>query len=173
MSRSPDRAPRGRRGIAFVVVIWWALSAALWLVLAGTLARSEVLAAIGVGAVAAAAAVVLRDERDVGARPRVREVVRLWRPLPAVPKDLWRLVVVLVQEALRRERRGASGARAFAPTGADDRHAAARRALLPAAGSLAPNTYVVGIDTDAGLVLVHQLVPTTRPAQDADPLELT
>jgi hypothetical protein len=40
----------------------------------------------------------------------------------------------------------------------DPREQAAKRALLTAGESLAPNAYVVAIDNRAGLMLVHELL---------------
>jgi len=40
------------------------------------------------------------------------------------------------------------------------------------AASFAPNTFVVGLDPESGLLLVHQLAPSEDPTQDADPLGL-
>ncbi len=46
-----------------------------------------------------------------------------------------------------------------------------RRALAEAVGSLAPNTFVVGIDTEREVILAHQLRPTSG-RQAIDVLEL-
>ena len=39
-------------------------------------------------------------------------------------------------------------------------------------GSIAPNTYVIDIDQDYQLILVHQLVPKPGDSKSIDPLEL-
>jgi hypothetical protein len=46
-----------------------------------------------------------------------------------------------------------------------------RRALTEAFGSVAPNTVVVGVDAERGLLLVHQLRPQGEP-EDLDVLRL-
>ena len=46
-----------------------------------------------------------------------------------------------------------------------------RRALAKGAGSFAPNSYVVGVDAERELLLVHQLDPSGG-ASELDPLEL-
>jgi hypothetical protein len=46
----------------------------------------------------------------------------------------------------------------------------ARRALTEALGTLAPNTIVVRIDTERGVVVAHQLVSTDDPAASATPV---
>jgi hypothetical protein len=55
--------------------------------------------------------------------------------------------------------------------GEDEPHQTGRRALAEAAGSLAPNTFVVGIDGERQLILAHQLRPTGG-RETIDPLEL-
>jgi multisubunit Na+/H+ antiporter MnhE subunit len=47
----------------------------------------------------------------------------------------------------------------------------AYRAVAGAFGSVAPNTIVIGVDPDDGLLYVHQLEPTRKP-DDLDPLKL-
>jgi hypothetical protein len=46
----------------------------------------------------------------------------------------------------------------------------ARRAVTEALGTLGPNTIVVRIDTDRGMVVAHQLVATSDPGARAAPL---
>ena len=48
----------------------------------------------------------------------------------------------------------------------------ARRAMAMTVGSIAPNTYVIDIDQDYQLILVHQLVPKPGDSKSIDPLEL-
>jgi hypothetical protein len=45
------------------------------------------------------------------------------------------------------------------------------RAIEGGLGSVAPNTIVIGVDRETGVLLVHQLEPT-ESASDLDPLEL-
>jgi hypothetical protein len=56
----------------------------------------------------------------------------------------------------------------FTTTG-DDPSSETARALTKGLASLAPNTYVVAIDDDDRVILVHQLVRTDDP-RDIDPL---
>ena len=78
---------------------------------------------------------------------------------------LWRHLV------LRRPVAGAFRAVGFSREGHDAR-SVARRAVAKAAGSVAANTHVVGIDDQDDVILVHQLVPSDDLAGDADPVEL-
>lgn len=52
--------------------------------------------------------------------------------------------------------------------GEDDAASAARRALVTASVSISPNTYVVAIDRERRLLLVHQLVPSPEPPGRGD-----
>lgn len=45
---------------------------------------------------------------------------------------------------------------------------AARRALVAAGISIAPNTFVVAIDREHHLLVIHQLVPSARPPRGED-----
>jgi hypothetical protein len=70
-------------------------------------------------------------------------------------------------------RRPAFGAFRAVPFGGgeDEPHETGRRALAEAAGSVAPNTFVIGIDGDRQLILAHQLRPTGG-RETIDPLKL-
>jgi hypothetical protein len=81
------------------------------------------------------------------------------------------MAVLFRQLVLRRPPRGEFRAvrfRAGRPDGARD---TARRVLAKEFGSFAPNSYVIGVDAERDLMLVHQLEP--RGGRDKlDPLEL-
>lgn len=157
---------RGRSGAATAWVGWWLVSAALYLVLVDTLVLPELVTGAVIATIGAGGAMLVRAQRRVVMRPDPVWVVRFWRPIVTYPRDLWR-----VTRALARHRpvEGKLYALPFEPGGADAR-SAARRVLGPVAGSFAPNTFVIGLDRGCGLLLVHQLVPSEDPTQDADPL---
>jgi len=79
-----------------------------------------------------------------------------------------RIVMGAVWRRLARREpvRGAFTAFPFS-CGGDDAEAAARRALYVMAISLTPNTFVIGIDRENDVMLVHQLV-STNPATASD-----
>lgn len=156
----------GRRGAVIAWGGWWLASAALYLVLVDTLVEPELVTGAVIATVAASGATLLRAQRRIVMRPRGRWLVNLWRPVLSYPKDLWTLTRALARPGPVRGKLYALG---FEP-GADSGRSAARRVLGPSAGSFAPNTFVVGLDAERGLLLVHQLVPSADPAADADPL---
>ena len=111
-------------------------------------------------------------QRRLVLRPRLRWLLRLWRPVVVYPRDIVLVSAELVRTlANGRRSRGRLLALPFTAREEDPRHAA-RLVLMKSAGSFAPNTYVVGTDDDRGLLLVHQLAPRDDAAADADPLGL-
>lgn len=146
--------------------------AALWLWLDDTVATPELV----VGALCAAFAATVAQFVLERAGPRVglrRSWLRFaWRPLLSVVPDLARLTRVLVLTLTgRRTRRGRFLAVQFDAGGARSPYDTGRRVLAKTAGSFSPNTYVVGIDADRDLILVHQLEPVDS-VRRTDPLEL-
>jgi hypothetical protein len=130
---------------------------------------SELIVGAFVAFVAASSAVGVRQQRRLVLRPRLRWLLRLWRPVAAFPRDTW-----LVTRALLHARRieGRFVAMPVSDEQGPPPRDGARRVMMHAAGSFAPNTYVIGTDFDRDLVLVHQLVSTDDPIGDADPLRL-
>jgi len=140
---------------------WWAAFFLLWLLLT-TLTLEEVFVGGIAAAIAASAAEAVRANDRLRFRPRARWLLRS-APLPwRVIRETWLVSIVL----WRRLVRGAEPASAFRAlpfaAGGDDARASARRALVEAALSAAPNTVVIGIDRDEDLILLHQLVPPPR-----------
>jgi multisubunit Na+/H+ antiporter MnhE subunit len=142
-------------------ILWWAALVALWLLLTGTHDPQETLAGIVSAALAATAAVIVEAQGVVQLRPRPAWLLRAARRIPGrVVVDNWRVLSLLVRRILtRQEILGAFRAVPFDPGGDDDR-SATRRALMTLAITVSPNTYVVGIDRDAKLILCHQLIPS-------------
>jgi multisubunit Na+/H+ antiporter MnhE subunit len=138
---------------------WWVAMLALYLALADSRQPAELALGGLVAAAGASAAVAIRAGRPAGAA--------LERSLLArIPPNLWRLVsetvvvfAFVVRRLAGRRARGRFRAVSFR-AGGSGRRDVARRAFAEAAGSLGPNTIVVGVDEDRDLILVHQLVTT-------------
>lgn len=158
----------GRSGAAIAWVGWWLVSAAIYLVLVDTVVVPELATGAVIVITAATGATLVRAQRRVVMRPDPAWLRGLWRPVATYPRDLWTVTRALVR---RRPVTGSLYALPFHP-GTDDARSTTRRVLGPTAGSFAPNTFVVGLDRETGLLLVHQLVPSADPRQDADPLGL-
>jgi multisubunit Na+/H+ antiporter MnhE subunit len=149
------------RRSAVYLLIWWVVLYGVWFLLVDSLAHPEV--AVGPFAALLAAFVALGIRR-VGAvryRFRGRWLKALLRVPAGVLRDTAMLAVALWRRLVLRERpRSAFRVVAFEDSGTGDAaESAAWRAYCTVVTSLTPNTYVVGIDGDHGVILVHQLAP--------------
>jgi multisubunit Na+/H+ antiporter MnhE subunit len=144
-------------------VLWWAVSAALWLVLAATLARPDVIAAVFAGFIVAWVAALRERLGLVTYRFRFRWLTNLPRLAVQVMRDL-----VILGRALLHPRRVTGAFRALPITIGDGPHEIGRQALLGLSASLGPNTFVVDFDRERQLVLVHQLVVNESVLPTAD-----
>jgi multisubunit Na+/H+ antiporter MnhE subunit len=139
-------------------ILWYVPLVVLWLLFVDTFAVQELVLGLAAAAVAATAADLVRAQDLVRFRMH-----RSWlRDLGQVPGQVLRDSGLLAA-ALWGHLRGRPCAGAFRalpfPAEPDDAVSAARRALVTSVVSLTPNTYVVGIEGDDGMMLVHQLVP--------------
>jgi multisubunit Na+/H+ antiporter MnhE subunit len=167
------RGPAGGGGAPGAVaawVAWFAALWALWVVLANQTTTPELVAGAVAAVVGATAAMVVRGQRPVLGRPRAAWVLALWRPVAAIPRDLALLAGALAAAGRGRPPAGELAAVPFSV--ADDPRGAARRVLAVAAGSLSPNTIVLGLDADRDELVVHRLVARGDLRRAADPLEL-
>lgn len=173
-SAGHDQSPRGgggRAGAARAFVAWWVLCAALWLALIDRTTLDEMMTGVVAATFGATAAVLVRGQRQVVVRPRARWFRSAWSSLLALAGDLWPLTRALVlRGVLRRTQTGESFALPFEAAG-DDPHSAALRVFTAGLGSFGPNTIVLDIDAERGVLHAHQLVPTSDPASSAMPLE--
>lgn len=168
-SRSFRRLTKGR--VTFWIACWLFLMI-LWFLLVEKLKVSELIAGALAAAVGTMFSSLVRSRSPYSFRPRARWLLGLWRlPLRAaldvgvLAAALWRRLV------LRRPVGSAFRAVPFRATG-ESAEEAAGRAITVGAASFAPNTYVLGVDRERGVILVHQLVPEPGDRKSADPLEL-
>jgi hypothetical protein len=156
---STHHGPRGGGGAAGARrawLIWWLLLTALFVALEDSRRLEVLVTAAVVGAFGATAAVIVRARREVVLRPRPRWILEALRTLLRWPGD-----VVALARALVSRPGGRIVEEPFSATG-DDPRSAARRALAVAGGSLAPNSIVVGIDEERGVLVRHELVEPER-----------
>ena len=90
---------------------------------------------------------------------------RLLRPLRRLPVDTVLLAAALVRRLAGSRETGELRAAPYRPDA--PRRSSAGRALTEVWGSLTPNRFVVGVDDEEGIVLIHELVRTDEPI---DPL---
>jgi multisubunit Na+/H+ antiporter MnhE subunit len=153
-------------------VVWWILLTGLWIPLAFDVSAPELVAGAVAAAAGATLATAVRAQRLISFRPRLRWALRLWRLPLQVALDTGILVAVLWRRLVMRQ--PVSGSFRAIPfrAGGEEPEANARRAMAMTIGSIAPNTYVIDIDQDYELILVHQLVPKPGDSKSIDPLEL-
>ena len=133
------------------------LAAAFYLVLIDTVDLPEVYAAIGAVLLAGAGYEAARRQGLAEARISPRWLAGGWRVLVSIPRQIaWLSWQAVAQLLAPRQKRGRLRAVPFR-AGGDGSRDVGRRALAEGLGSLAPNTIVLGIDSEHDLLLVHQL----------------
>lgn len=142
--------------------------ALLYLLLVDTTSLPEIYTGAAVALLAAAGFLLAREQEQPDPALRARWLPRTWRALGRIAPDVVRVTIELALQIVRpRARRGVLRAVPFAERG-QERLDAGRRSVTELAGSLAPNTIVIGVDPESGLLLVHQL----RRSGDADSLDV-
>jgi hypothetical protein len=168
----PERSPRKellRRVGAWA--IGWLAAAALYLLLIDITELPELLVGAGAAALAATAMELAREQQIAGEGIRLRWLARGYRPLLRAPPDVALLCVMALRQVFRpRQVQGEFRAVPFDAKGSRTLRAG-RRAAAEALGSFAPNTIVVGVDSEAKLILAHQL-RRSRGRRSIDPLGL-
>jgi hypothetical protein len=156
-----------RRHVAALWLVRWALLAALWLALNDSRALPELVAAAAIAALGATFAALIARPGPPRTVAKSLAVLRLGprrfgRPLLRLIPDTALVAAALWRKLVRRER--VAGRLRVLPIREEPPLAsAAGRVAIEAWGSLAPNRYVIGIDDRAGVVVVHELVPTAEP----------
>lgn len=170
-ARSKSLSSRLGRGIAAAVTTWVGL-AAVWMLLVDNESLPELLVGAGVVLIATIGSELVRTQSPVRVKVRPRWLLRLWKPVARVPLDV-AVVMAMIPRALLGRSKQEGGLRAFRfRADGDDPESTGRRALAEGAGSTAPNTIVIGIDTRRRLILAHQLRYSSDPGSALDPLEL-
>jgi hypothetical protein len=135
------------------IVFWWG-----FVLLAGDWNRIEWIAAACVATVGATLAELVRASGRVSPGLSVAALRQAPRSLAQVPVDFW----ILTRALLRGQRDpGSYIAREFEPRGRAD------RAWIVLVAGWSPNAYVVDIDEERGVVLLHDLVPNRASEEPA------
>ena len=141
----------------------------VWLVIDDNIAQPELFTGAVVAMLALALAIVVRRSSTVHAQVRMSMLRRVWRLPLLLVADTARVGVTVLRSLTRRHGpHGRFRAVRYRAT-KDSSPDVGRRVLTEWAASIAPNRYVIGIDTDAEVLLIHELTPTPR---EIDPLKL-
>jgi multisubunit Na+/H+ antiporter MnhE subunit len=154
--RQQRAGPIARRAGAWLA--WWVLLMSFWVVLDDSLEPDELLAGAGAAALGATLAELVGHQSGLRFRIRLRWIAPLLRLPGQVAAGTWTVFAALWLQ-LARGQEPRSGFRAVpVPAGGDSDEDRSRRVLLVWQRSVAPNSFALGIDTDADVMIVHQLV---------------
>lgn len=151
--------PRVRRALA--AVTGFGILYGLWLLLVETLAVPELLAGVPVALIGVAAGTVALQGEQRFIPALTAATGRLARLPFAMVRDSVIVLAAVLLSALHGRRRSGAFRELPHAAGGDDPDAAGRRAVAIALESFAPNTCVLGFDTQRDVMVVHQLRPTS------------
>jgi hypothetical protein len=152
--------------VAFWLGSWLALFW-LWILLVGEWDATQWIAAAGAATIGASLGEVARARAGLAARLPVRALADVPQILLAVVLDFGIVVWALLVSIARRDVVRGTFRSHELDTGGDDVRGVGLRAWTELAATYSPNAYVVEIEPDRGLVLLHDLVPhrpSERPA---------
>lgn len=141
----------------------------VWLLIDDNVSQPELFTGIVVALLALTLAVVLNRASTVAISVRPAMFRYAYRIPLLLIADSLRLCGVLFKCVLLRHRRTGHLRAIQYRAVSDASEDVGRRVVTHWSASMAPNRYVIGIDTEAGVLLVHELVETKGPL---DPLEL-
>lgn len=134
----------------------------LWMLFVSQTQRAELVAGIFAAAFGAVADGLVKSKRLARFRPRLK-----WLALFAL--EPWYVLTgsAAIMWALGRRLMGKKSEAQFRvvpfPAGGNDPESAARRALAITLTTVSPETIVVGIDRERGLMLLHLIAPASIP----------
>lgn len=150
-----------------VWLAWWIGLFWFWLLLVGEWDRIELVAAACAAIVCTGLAEFARTSAGLRFRVPLAWIVRAKGVPLAIVVDFGIVMWVLVRAILRRERpHGLFRVKEFTVT-EDDPTAFGTRAWVTLSANYSPNAYVIDIDCDRRLVLLHDLVPRESSEEPA------
>ena len=149
--------------LCFAGLAFW-----LWMLLVGEWNEIELLAAVIAAILTATFAEYVRTVASLPLRVPLRRLVSLVSALAMVPVDFAILAAMLVRGIVtRRMPRGRFVVRDWTEATGEDAEARGVRAWSAFAANFSPNAYVIDIDSEQEVVLLHDLVPLRKSEQPA------
>jgi multisubunit Na+/H+ antiporter MnhE subunit len=139
-------------------LVWWVLMIGFWVIIDDSVATDELLVGAGVAALAALVAELVTYQTGTRFQMRIRWLVPALRLPGQVARDTVTVYVALWRRLVHGEHPPSAFLELPTRFGGDSAEDVTRRTLLIGGSSLAPNTFVLGIDADTGLMVVHRLV---------------
>ncbi len=139
-------------------LVWWALMMSFWVMIDDSIATDELLAGAGAAVLAALFAEMVTYQAATRFRLRIKWLV----PALSLPGQVVRDTVIVYRALWRQLVLHEQPPSAFlelpARYGNDTPGGMTRRTLLVGGTSVAPNTFVLGIDPERDVMVVHRLV---------------
>lgn len=142
---------------------------AFWLLLVDSTDEQNSLVGAAVALLGALMTGLLQYLRPVRLRPRPSMLRFVYRPFVLLFTDTLKVARVIISSLPSRSSEYGRVRAVRYTACSDDPEQVARRVLTEWGASLGSNRYVIGIDADAQILLVHELHPSSGPL---DPLEL-
>jgi multisubunit Na+/H+ antiporter MnhE subunit len=159
-ARAARRGSR-RRGVARRVgawLVWWVLLMSFWVILDNSIEPDELLAGAGAAVLGAFLAEVAFYQAGTRFRMRIEWVV----PALSLPGQVVADTAIVFAALWRRLVRGEQPPSGFRQVpvryGSDTAEGETRRVLLIGGKSVAPNSFVLGLDAEREVMVIHQLV---------------
>jgi multisubunit Na+/H+ antiporter MnhE subunit len=147
-------------------LVWWVLMMSFWVMIDDSVQTDELLA----GAGAAALAAVFAELVTYQAATRFRMRTGWLGPALRLPGQVVGDTIIVYRALWRRLAHGEQPPSAFlelpARFGDDTPEGVTRRTLLIGGTSLAPNTFVLGLDRERDVMVVHRLVAGSRGTEN-------
>jgi multisubunit Na+/H+ antiporter MnhE subunit len=138
---------------------WWALMMSFWVAIDDSIRSDELLAGAGAAALAAVAADLVGHQAQTRYKIRAAWLLKaFWLPGQVAQETL--VVFGALARTLVLRKPSPHGTFTELPVryGDDTPLGVTRRVLLTGAHSLAPNAFVLGIDAERDVMVVHELV---------------
>jgi multisubunit Na+/H+ antiporter MnhE subunit len=139
-------------------LVWWILLLAFWVMIDDSISTDELLAGAGAAALAALLAEVVTYQAATRFRMRIKWLVPALSLPGQVVSDMVTVYAALWRRLVHGEQPPSTFLEVSARFGDDTPEGVTRRTLLIGGTSVAPNTFVLGIDRERDVMVVHRLV---------------
>lgn len=157
-AQQPGRPEPTARHRAATWLAWWVLLMSLWVAVNDSLQSDELLAGAGAAALAALAAEIASHQAATRLELKAAWLARAWRLPGEVAHDTYTVFAALARTLVTGKPPRDAFREVPVRYGDETPLGVTRRVLLTGAESLAPNKFVVGIDAERDVMVVHELV---------------